>query len=174
MPQQETINKPPIALLPEESQQHEHHASRQLNSVSSPDSPKTKGRMLRQRIKKLNNSKNTVSTTIDLSSTSSLSSPASSSSSSVPSSPITTLPTKSFLPLTSRHQEKVGHIRKIQIGSFVIDVWYLAPYPEEYSRLEVLYVCEFCLKYMKSNYVAKRHKVSRIEIQICFCVDNFY
>ncbi|CAO3640055.1 unnamed protein product [Mucor hiemalis] len=115
--------------------------------------------MLRQRIKKLNNSKNTVSTTIDLSSTSSLSSPASSSSSSVPSSPITTLPTKSFLPLTSRHQEKVGHIRKIQIGSFVIDVWYLAPYPEEYSRLEVLYVCEFCLKYMKSNYIAKRHKI---------------
>lgn len=173
MPQQETISKPPIiALLPEESQQqqqqHEHHASRQLNSVSSPDSPKNKGRMLRQRIKKLQNSSSTsssnsttVSTTIDLSSTSSLSSPASSSSSSsAPSSPITTLPTKSFLPLTSRHQqEKVGHIRKIQIGSFVIDVWYLAPYPEEYSRLETLYVCEFCLKYMKSNYIAKRHKI---------------
>lgn len=69
------------------------------------------------------------------------------------------LPTKSFLPITSRHQENVGHISKIQIGSYIIDVWYLAPYPEEYSKLEVLYVCEYCLKYMKSGYIANRHKV---------------
>lgn len=69
------------------------------------------------------------------------------------------LPTKSFLPLVSRHHENLGHIRKIQIGFYIIDVWYLAPYPEEYSRLDVLYICEFCLKYMKSHYIAKRHKV---------------
>lgn len=70
------------------------------------------------------------------------------------------LPTKSFLPLASRHHhEGLGHIRKIQIGMYVIDVWYLAPYPEEYSRLSVLHICEFCLKYMKSQYIAKRHKV---------------
>lgn len=69
------------------------------------------------------------------------------------------LPTKSFLPLASRHHEDLGHIRKIQMGVYVIDVWYLAPYPEEYSRLDVLYICEFCLKYMKSHYIAKRHKV---------------
>ncbi|CAO0802972.1 unnamed protein product [Mucor circinelloides] len=69
------------------------------------------------------------------------------------------LPTKSFLPLAPRHHESLGHIRKIQIGLYVIDVWYLAPYPEEYSRLSVLHICEFCLKYMKSQYVAKRHKI---------------
>lgn len=69
------------------------------------------------------------------------------------------LPTKSFLPLTSRHHDGLGHIRKIQIGLYIIDVWYLAPYPEEYSRLDVLYICEFCLKYMKSHYIAKRHKI---------------
>ncbi|KAF1805983.1 males absent on the first-like protein [Mucor lusitanicus] len=70
------------------------------------------------------------------------------------------LPTKSFLPLASRHHhEGLGHIRKIQIGMYVIDVWYLAPYPEEYSRLSVLHICEFCLKYMKSQYIAKRHKI---------------
>ncbi|KAK4513097.1 uncharacterized protein ATC70_000135 [Mucor velutinosus] len=69
------------------------------------------------------------------------------------------LPTKSFLPLASRHHEGLGRIRKIQIGLYVIDVWYLAPYPEEYSRLSVLHICEFCLKYMKSQYVAKRHKI---------------
>lgn len=72
-----------------------------------------------------------------------------------------TLPTSSFLPLTSRHhvENVVGHIKKIQMSSWLIDVWYLAPYPEEYSKLEILYVCEFCLKYMKSAYIAKRHKV---------------
>ncbi|KAI7869662.1 acyl-CoA N-acyltransferase [Spinellus fusiger] len=48
---------------------------------------------------------------------------------------------------------------KVQIGSVLMDVWYLAPYPEEYSQLEVLYLCEFCLKYIKSAYVARRHKL---------------
>lgn len=71
------------------------------------------------------------------------------------------LPTKSFLPLAPRHHEGLGRIRKIQIGMYVIDVWYLAPYPEEYSRLSVLHICEFCLKYMKSQYVARRHKVGK-------------
>lgn len=69
------------------------------------------------------------------------------------------LPTKSFLPTPSRHQENVGRISKLQIGAYVINVWYLAPYPEEYSKLEVLHVCEYCLKYMKSDYIANRHKV---------------
>lgn len=73
------------------------------------------------------------------------------------------LPTKSFLPIPSRHeQENVGHISKIEIGGYMIDVWYLAPYPEEYSKLDVLYVCEFCLKYIKSDYIAKRHKVKSV------------
>ncbi|MDA4132343.1 MAG: hypothetical protein OK454_04360, partial [Thaumarchaeota archaeon] len=40
-----------------------------------------------------------------------------------------------------------------------IDTWYAAPYPEEYSRNRVLYICEFCLKYMNSDYVAWRHKL---------------
>ncbi|KAI9274757.1 acyl-CoA N-acyltransferase [Phascolomyces articulosus] len=64
------------------------------------------------------------------------------------------LPTQSFLPLPSRGT----HIQKVHIGLYLIDVWYLAPYPEEYSHLQVLYICEFCLSYMKSAFVAKRHK----------------
>ena len=51
-------------------------------------------------------------------------------------------------------------IQCIQFGGFEIDTWYAAPYPEEYSRNRVLYICEFCLKYMNSEYVAWRHKVS--------------
>lgn len=49
---------------------------------------------------------------------------------------------------------KIKHIR---FGDFEIDTWYAAPYPEEYSIQETLYICEFCLKYMKSNYICKRH-----------------
>lgn len=72
------------------------------------------------------------------------------------------LPTKSFLPILSKQHHDIGHIKKVQIGKFLMDVWYVAPYPEEYSRLETLYVCEFCLKYMKSRYIAKRHKVREV------------
>lgn len=50
-------------------------------------------------------------------------------------------------------------IKCINFGSFEIDTWHAAPYPEEYSRNKVLYICEFCLKYMNSDYVAWRHKV---------------
>jgi histone acetyltransferase SAS3 len=51
-------------------------------------------------------------------------------------------------------------IKCVNFGGFEIDTWYAAPYPEEYSRNRVLYICEFCLKYMASSYVAWRHKVS--------------
>ena len=50
-------------------------------------------------------------------------------------------------------------IKCICFGGFEIETWYAAPYPEEYSRNRVLYVCEFCLKYMSSDYVAWRHKL---------------
>lgn len=51
-------------------------------------------------------------------------------------------------------------IKCIQFGGWEIDTWHAAPYPEEYSKNRVLYICEFCLKYMNSDYVAWRHKVS--------------
>ena len=50
-------------------------------------------------------------------------------------------------------------IKCINFGGFEVDTWYAAPYPEEYSRNRVLYICEFCLKYMNSDYVAWRHKL---------------
>ncbi|KAJ2906473.1 hypothetical protein MKZ38_001454 [Zalerion maritima] len=52
-----------------------------------------------------------------------------------------------------------SQIECIQFGGWEIDTWYAAPYPEEYSRNRVLYICEFCLKYMNSDYVAWRHKL---------------
>lgn len=50
-------------------------------------------------------------------------------------------------------------IKYINFGGYEIETWYAAPYPEEYSRNRVLYICEFCLKYMNSDYVAWRHKL---------------
>ncbi|MCJ1280847.1 hypothetical protein MMC26_000164 [Xylographa opegraphella] len=50
-------------------------------------------------------------------------------------------------------------IKCINFGGYEIETWYAAPYPEEYSRNRVLYICEFCLKYMNSDYVAWRHKL---------------
>lgn len=50
-------------------------------------------------------------------------------------------------------------IKCINFGGYEIDTWHAAPYPEEYSRNKHLYICEFCLKYMSSDYVAWRHKL---------------
>ncbi|CAH8596856.1 unnamed protein product [Schistosoma intercalatum] len=46
---------------------------------------------------------------------------------------------------------------QIQLGRYVITTWYSAPYPSEYARLTLLYICEFCLKYIKTRNVYLRH-----------------
>ncbi|KAI8100187.1 acyl-CoA N-acyltransferase, partial [Halteromyces radiatus] len=51
-------------------------------------------------------------------------------------------------------------ISQIRFGDYLVDTWYVAPYPEEYSQHPILYICEYCMKYMKSKYVAGRHKVN--------------
>merc|ERR1711988_362697 len=45
----------------------------------------------------------------------------------------------------------------IQFGKHEITTWYSSPYPQEYARLPKLFLCEFCLKYMKSRPILKRH-----------------
>uniref|UniRef100_A0A0A9WQD3 Histone acetyltransferase n=1 Tax=Lygus hesperus TaxID=30085 RepID=A0A0A9WQD3_LYGHE len=44
---------------------------------------------------------------------------------------------------------RVKHINTVQLGIYEIDTWYYSPYPGEYGRLPKLFICEFCLKYMK-------------------------
>ena len=51
-------------------------------------------------------------------------------------------------------------IKTIAFGRYELDTWYQSPYPEEYARLGRLYMCEFCLKYMKSQTILRRHMVS--------------
>lgn len=62
-------------------------------------------------------------------------------------------------PARSKSSGPPSKIKCINFGGFEIDTWHAAPYPEEYSRNKHLYICEFCLKYMSSDYVAWRHKV---------------
>ncbi|KAI5967759.1 SAS3 [Candida margitis] len=50
-------------------------------------------------------------------------------------------------------------IRKIMFRDHEIETWYIAPYPEEYSQCETLYICEYCLKYMNSPMSYKRHQL---------------
>lgn len=52
-------------------------------------------------------------------------------------------------------------IRKLEMGKYEMDTWYTSPYPEEYARLPKIYVCEYCLKYMKTSVITRRHAVRR-------------
>ncbi|XP_078498862.1 histone acetyltransferase KAT6B isoform X2 [Lissotriton helveticus] len=45
----------------------------------------------------------------------------------------------------------------IEFGIYEIQTWYSSPYPQEYARLSKLYLCEFCLRYMKSKSILERH-----------------
>lgn len=62
-------------------------------------------------------------------------------------------------PRPSKQAATASKIKCVNFGGWEIDTWHAAPYPEEYSKNRVLYICEFCLKYMNSDYVAWRHKV---------------
>ncbi|KAM7353140.1 lysine acetyltransferase chameau [Cochliomyia hominivorax] len=48
-------------------------------------------------------------------------------------------------------------IKYITMGKYKMKVWYQSPYPEDVSRLPQMYICEFCLRYQKSETGIKRH-----------------
>lgn len=64
--------------------------------------------------------------------------------------------------LEKEHEQitKVKYIDKIQIGRFEIDTWYFSPYPEDYGRQSKLWICEYCLKYMRLEKSYRYHMVS--------------
>jgi len=45
----------------------------------------------------------------------------------------------------------------MEMGRNEMVVWYQSPYPEEYTTLPKIFICEFCLKYMKFSSVMRRH-----------------
>mmetsp|Transcript_5338 Transcript_5338/g.7188 ORF Transcript_5338/g.7188 Transcript_5338/m.7188 type:complete len:409 (-) Transcript_5338:188-1414(-) len=62
--------------------------------------------------------------------------------------------------LEREHEEitKVKNIARIVMGKFEVDTWYFSPYPEGYYPCESLYICEFCLKYMKKQKTFQMHR----------------
>ena len=47
----------------------------------------------------------------------------------------------------------------IEFGRYEIKTWYSSPYPQEYATLQKLFICEFCLQYVKSRSLLKRHRL---------------
>ena len=45
----------------------------------------------------------------------------------------------------------------ITFGRYLIETWYSSPYPHEYVQKQVLHICEFCLKYVKTQRVLDLH-----------------
>jgi len=52
---------------------------------------------------------------------------------------------------------RVKYIDSIEMGKYEIDTWYYSPYPDEYSKQKKLYICEYCIKYMKFEATYRKH-----------------
>ncbi|ROT85943.1 putative histone acetyltransferase Tip60 isoform X1 [Penaeus vannamei] len=52
---------------------------------------------------------------------------------------------------------RIKNMRMIELGKYRIKPWYFSPYPQEYTNLDCIYICEFCLKYRKSRKCLERH-----------------
>ncbi|KAJ7569256.1 hypothetical protein O6H91_01G106100 [Diphasiastrum complanatum] len=63
--------------------------------------------------------------------------------------------------LEKEHEEKtkVKNIQVVELGNYEIDTWYYSPYPEDYAHAQKLFICEFCLKYMRKRKSLDSHKM---------------
>lgn len=59
--------------------------------------------------------------------------------------------------IVGEHSVQLRCPAAIEIGNYEIETWYSSLYPHEYARLQKLFICEFCLKYMKSSDMLSRH-----------------
>ncbi|OMJ91491.1 hypothetical protein SteCoe_5984 [Stentor coeruleus] len=57
------------------------------------------------------------------------------------------------------HEEntKVRNVDRIVLGRYEIKPWYYSPYLYKYPHIPTLYICEFCLKYMRHGVTYKSH-----------------
>merc|ERR1719233_2866941 len=67
-------------------------------------------------------------------------------------------PTTAALEKEHEALTKVKYIDRVQIGKFEIDTWYFSPYPEDYGKCPKLWICEFCLKYMRLEKTYRYHQ----------------
>ncbi|VDN01166.1 unnamed protein product [Thelazia callipaeda] len=52
---------------------------------------------------------------------------------------------------------RIRNIEMVELGRYRIQPWYFSPYPQELTSLSCIYLCEFCLKFVKSTTCLKRH-----------------
>jgi hypothetical protein len=73
-----------------------------------------------------------------------------------------------FLELEKEREEitKVRNVETIYLGKYEIGTWYFSPFPEEYGKCKKLWICEFCLKYMKWSDSFNAHMVSLFNIDV--------
>ncbi|KAJ3394223.1 K(lysine) acetyltransferase [Lobulomyces angularis] len=62
------------------------------------------------------------------------------------------------LELEREQLTKVRNVEVIYFGKFLIKTWYFSPFPENYGKLNTLYICEWCLKYMQYPESLLKHK----------------
>nr|VZI47967.1 unnamed protein product [Spirometra erinaceieuropaei] len=53
----------------------------------------------------------------------------------------------------------VNNIRAIVFGEWEMQTWYASMYPPEVACLPLIYICEFCLTYMRYNIAYRRHRL---------------
>jgi histone acetyltransferase MYST1 len=72
------------------------------------------------------------------------------------------IPLVSLADLEREHHEitKIKNIGSIVMGQYEVAAWYFSPFPKEYESCHRLYVCEFCLKYMKRISTYRNHCTS--------------
>lgn len=72
--------------------------------------------------------------------------------------------------LVTHHDDVVTRMKNIQmieLGKHRIKPWYFAPYPQELVHQSCIFICEFCLKYRKSEKCLERHLVIK---KIFYCL----
>ncbi|KAL3790559.1 hypothetical protein ACHAW5_002461 [Stephanodiscus triporus] len=62
--------------------------------------------------------------------------------------------------LEAEHHEitKVKNITQIVMGNHLVEAWYYSPFPPPYHQVETMYICEFCLKYMRKPQYFMKHR----------------
>ena len=52
---------------------------------------------------------------------------------------------------------KVKYVDRIQFGKYEVDAWYFSPFPEDFGKQPKLWICEYCLKYMRLEKTYRFH-----------------
>jgi len=60
---------------------------------------------------------------------------------------------------------RMKNVELIELGRHRIKPWYFSPYPIELVTLPCIYICEFCLKFVKSRTCLERHISSKCNLK---------